>query len=83
VVVIQPVGKVNVMVTVPGVTPRTVPVEDPTTATPVLLLLHDPTVAGSLSVAADNGHTFTAPDIAGGKGFTVTGKMAIQPVDNK
>ncbi len=66
------------MVTVPAVTPVTIPV-DPTVAMAVLLLVHEPPV-----VVEDNGvvcptQRLAAPVIAAGAGFTVTVVLTVQP----
>ena len=68
------------MVTVPAVTPVTIPVLAPTDAVPVLLLLHVPPVVAELSVVTAPVHTVDAPDIAAGNGLTVTTAITRQPV---
>ena len=63
------------MVTVPAVTPRTVPVAL-TVAIVVLLLLHVPPVTPSTKVDEEPGHTLVTPDIvpADGVVFTTTAR---------
>jgi hypothetical protein len=53
-----------VIVDVPAVTPLTMPVSEPTVATAVLLLLHVPPLAVSLSVTGVPVHTDVEPEIA-------------------
>ena len=81
-VAIHPVGNIYVIVTTPpGVIPPTTPVDEPTVAMDPLLLVHVPPPA-SLKPIFDPVHTVLAPLIADGKGLTVTGNVAIQPVGN-
>ena len=56
----------------PIVTPETIPLDDPTVATAVLLLLHVPPVDALLNVAAKPTHIAEPPEIAAGNGITVT-----------
>src|SRR5580704_16052956 len=81
-VVLHPVGSVYVIVVVPGATPVTIPVAEPTVAIAGLLLTHVPPPA-SVSVIVAAGHTCSVPLIAVGNGFTVTVIVALQliPVD--
>ena len=58
------------MVTVPAATPVTTPVDEPTVAKPVLLLLHVPPVVAQASVVVAPSHTVSVPVI--GNGFTLT-----------
>ena len=60
---------------VPAETPTTspvVPVPEPIVATAVLLLVHVPPVVASLSEVVVVAQRLAVPDIAAGKGFTVT-----------
>jgi hypothetical protein len=80
VLVLQPVGKVKVIVAVPPEAPMpiTVPV-DPTVATSVLLLLHTP-LPDSKNVHVCPAHnTPLQPLILPAAGFTVTTALAVQP----
>ena len=63
------------MVTVPPLTPLTIPVTDPTVAIAVLLLLQVPPVVVSLKVVVAPGHVLGTPVIGPGDGFTVTGAI--------
>ena len=63
------------MVTVPALTPVTMPVEAPTVAVPVAVLLHVPPPVASVSVILDPAHTLVGPEIATGKEFTVKGSV--------
>jgi hypothetical protein len=65
------------MVAVPAVIPVTTPVED-TEATVVLVLLHTPPAAASLSVVVDPAQTVVTPVMlpAFGTGLTVIGLTA-------
>ena len=82
-VAMQPVGKVYVISVVPDATPETTPVVVPTVAISALLVLHVPPGVASLNVAEDNGQIFTLPDIVAGRGLTVSGIVAVQPVDSE
>lgn len=68
------------MVSVPAVTPATVPVDEPTVATAGLLLLHEPPPVLLNKVEVDPTHVLVVPVIAGGFGLTETDAVAIQPV---
>ena len=61
-----------VMVAVPAVMPVTSPVDDPTVATEVLLLLHTPPLVASLSAVVNPTQTAAVPVIGTGVGLTVT-----------
>lgn len=78
----HPVGNVYVIVSRPASTPDTTPVEEPTTAIVVRLLLHVPPEGVELSVTVAPAHTWVVPVIADGKGFTVTTAVARHPDDN-
>ena len=65
----------------PEVTPNTVPVDIPTVATDVLLLVHEPPPA-SVRAVVELTHTEAVPVIAAGDVLTVTVIRALQPVDN-
>ena len=72
VVLKQPVDvAVYVIVAVPGATPVTIPVADPTVAILVLALVHVPAPAASVSGIVDALHKGVLPVIAGAK-LTVT-----------
>ena len=60
--------------------PVTTPVDSPTVAIPVALLLHVPPPVPSVSVVVNPEHTVRVPLIAVGNGFTVTMAVCIQPV---
>jgi len=77
----QPVGSVNVMVTVPAEFPVTTPVPEPTDASVGLLLLHVELPEPSVSVVVDPTHTLVVPPIAEGSALTVNGVLAKQPVE--
>ncbi len=71
------------MVVVPGATPVTVPVDDPTVACAILLLLHVPPDVGSLRLTvAPLAHTVAGPVMAKGEGLTVISQVALQPAGN-
>ena len=79
-VVIQPVGKVYVIVADPADIPVTIPVPDPTVATDVLLLVHIPPPEASVKADVDPmQYTDVVPPIGAGKAFTVNIVVAIQP----
>lgn len=63
----------------PTLIPETMPVEDPTTAIAVELLLHVPPGVLLLSVVVLPLHTSVVPVIAAGNGFTVT-VAVVKPV---
>jgi len=64
------------MLTVPAVTPVTIPVE-PTVALP-LLALHVPPEVASVNVIVEPTHTAEGPEIAAGNGFIVSVAEALQ-----
>lgn len=68
------------MVTVPAVTPVTMPDAEPTEAIAGLLLLHVPPASGSPSVIVVPAHTGELPVIAEGTELTVIVAVARQPV---
>ena len=78
VVVIHPVGSVYVIVAVPAFTPLTTPLEEPTVATDISLLLQVPPPP-SLNVVVAPAQTVVVPEIAEGNGLTVTGFVAEHP----
>ena len=59
------------MFAVPADTPETVPVVEPTEATPALLLDQNPPEVISVSVVDEPAHTLNIPVMATGMGFTV------------
>ena len=63
----------------PADTPVTVPVSEPTVATVVLVLVHDPPPAGSLSVTVSLAHTLAGPLIVVGERLTVIVVCALHP----
>ena len=65
----------------PIVTPVTIPVTEPIVALPLLLVQVPPAVA-SVNAVVKPKHTVKVPDMAEGKGFTVTTAVMIQPVGN-
>ena len=67
------------MLTVATVPPVTIPVVEPTVATPVALLLHVPPPASD-KVVVNPEQTLRLPSIAVGNGLTVTTAVMIQPV---
>jgi hypothetical protein len=66
---------------VPAVTPVTMPVL-PTVASAVLVLLHTPPGAASVSVIDESAHTLPAPEMvpATGSGLTVIASVVRHPV---
>ena len=82
----QPVGNVYTMVAVPGETPVMMPDDDPTVATPLLLLVHMPPAGLPVSdnVAPTQRRAIAPEEIPKivGNGFTVTLAVMKQPVDN-
>ena len=80
-VLMQPVGKVYVIIEVPADTPVTIPDDEPTVALP-LPALHAPLPVLSLSVVPEPAHTIALPVIIDGSGLTVTTAVALQPVVN-
>lgn len=80
----QPVGPiVYVMVTTPAEMPETIPVDKPTAAIPVLLLLHVPPDVASVSVVAVPAHMLAAPLIGEGEGKTVIDLVTVHPVPSE
>lgn len=67
-VTMQPEQPVKLMTAVPAVTPITIPVEDPTDATDVLLLLQWPHESASVSVTESPTQTTEGPVITAGAG---------------
>jgi len=65
---------------VPDATPVTLPVAEPTIATPVLLLNHVPPDVVFASVDIDPSHTLNVPVIAAGLAFTVIVSFLEHPV---
>jgi hypothetical protein len=65
---------------VPASTPPTIPVEEPTVALAVVLLVHVPPVVELKSVVVPPAHTLSVPPIAAGRGFTVIDVVLWQPV---
>ena len=66
------------MVEVPADTPDTVPVDEPTVATAVVLLYQLPPDELLLSVVAVPMHTFRPPVMLAGSGFTITVLVAVE-----
>jgi hypothetical protein len=80
-VLIQPVGRVYVIVVLPAIPVVTVPDDDPIVATLVLLLVQVPPVIASVNVVvAPPAHKLSVPPITAGSGFTVNGVDTWQPV---
>lgn len=67
------------MFTTPALIPVTEPVEDPTVATEISLLVQVPPPE-PVSILDDPEQTLVIPDIAPGNGFTVTVVVVLQPV---
>jgi hypothetical protein len=79
---VQPVAvTLYVIVTIPEPAPVTMPVEDPTVATDVALLLHVPPNVASVKVVVALVQTVDAPPIVAGRAFTVTVLIAMQPAE--
>lgn len=70
------------MVVVPIANPETKPVEIPIVAIAVLLLAQVPPVTALLSAFVPPMQTDVMPVMAGGRGFTVTTLVVMQPVKN-
>jgi len=68
------------MLVVPAATPDTIPEPVPIVALTVLLLAHVPPVVELVSVILAPSQTDEAPEIAPGRGWTVTEYIAEQPV---
>ena len=64
----------------PAATPVTVPVDDPTVAMALLLVVHDPPAETSVRFVDDPTHTKELPDIEDGTSATVSVVAAPQPV---
>ena len=64
------------MVAVPFATPVTIPVDEPTDATAVLLLLHVPPAETSLNEPRLPWHTDAGPEMGAGVPFTDIGAIA-------
>jgi hypothetical protein len=69
------------MVATPDAMPVTIPVEGPTVAIALLLLVHVPPVVSSCRVIVELTHTVEGPLIVAGVGLTVTTTklFAVQP----
>ena len=81
VVATQPTEDVKLIVAIPALTPVTMPVALPTLAAPTpALQLPLPL---SVSDSEPPGHTFIVPVIAGGRLFTVTNALTVQPVPSE
>ena len=78
----QPVGNVYTIVTVPGATPVTTPVDASTIAILVLVLVHTPPVVALENVVVRASHNVLTPVIAAGTAFTVMVFIVRQPVGN-
>ena len=78
-VTVQPVPNEYVIVVLPGATPSTTPLREPTVATPELLL-QTPPGTPSVRVVVRPTHTLEAPVIATGEVLTVTCVLLWQPV---
>ena len=81
VVVMQPVGKVYVMIVVPNATPVTTPEPATTVAIVVLSLAHVPPVEASVSDVVAPMQTLAVPVMVAGNGFTVITADVEHPVD--
>ena len=68
-----------VMIDVPAETPVTIPVPDPTVATPVAELVHDPPLVAFASVVVAPIHADDTPVIVAGAAITVTIRLAALP----
>jgi hypothetical protein len=77
----QPVPSVYVIIAVPASTPIAVPVEEPMTATAVLLLLHVPPAGLLVNAVVESTHKSELPDIVAGSGCTVSMRVTKQPVE--
>ena len=71
------------MVAVPTETPDTIPVDEPTLAMVLSLLVHIPPEVALFSVVEEPIHTIDEPVMAVGTAFTVTVAIAAQPVGNE
>jgi len=79
-VVLQPVGNLYVIVVVPLITPVTIPVEEPTVATEVVLLVQVPPGEASVSATVAPSQIAAIAPITAGIAFTVNVCFAEQPV---
>jgi hypothetical protein len=70
---------VYLIVTVPGLTPVTIPVVGPTVAIVTAVLLHIPPGVGLVSGVVAPTQTEPAPEIAAGNGLTVMDLVTKQP----
>ena len=80
VVTMTDVGNVYVIVHVEAMRPVTIPVFEPTEATPPLLLVHTPPGVACVSVRVLPTHTVPGPVPIAGAGATVTMMPSVQPV---
>jgi hypothetical protein len=78
-VVVQPVGKVYVILVVPASIPDTTPPAS-IVATVVILLAHVPPAVASVSVVVRPWQTLSVPVMIEGSEFTVTIAVEMQPV---
>ena len=78
-IAVHPVPRVYVITEVPFATPDTIPVDVPTVAADVLLLLHVPPPA-SVNAVVEPAQTLAVPVIAEGRVLTVTTVVFWQPV---
>jgi hypothetical protein len=78
-VAMQPVGRVYVITVTPAEIPFTAPVSEPTVATEILLLDHEPPASALLNVVVEPTQTLVVPMLDGGRGLTVTVAIAVQP----
>lgn len=79
VVILHPVGKVYIIVSVPEVIPVTIPEPDPIIAIAGLLLIQVPP-PGSIRVVVEPTHTDKLPVIREGNGLTVIVSIVLHPV---
>ena len=75
----QPEVNIYVIVAVPIELPETRPPVEVTSATPALLVLHDPPGAPSVNKEVPPKHIFVLPNIAGGPAVTVTTRVPVLP----
>lgn len=80
VVDVHPPGNVYVIVAAPALTPETTPLDDPTTATDVVLLFQEPPPAHA-SVIVLPVQTFVGPVMGPGADTTLTVPVTLQPED--
>jgi hypothetical protein len=76
-IVLQPVAKEYVIFTTPGTTPVTIPVNEPTVATAILLLVQVPPPVLLVSVVVLPSHTLNVPVMGTGDGLTKIVVVAI------